>query len=419
MTVDIANQIKEQMQAMVGKIDEANQKQADEIAKFGKASEEAQAEHKEAINGLEARFTAMERLAVNLQQQSQPVSEQKQVEMFNKFLKVANKEAMNSEQVVEYKSAFEKYITRGERQLTPDEVKFLNTASDPSGGYLVVPEVSTTLVNKKFDGRGILEVVAKKTTSGQYEEIIDWEDYDEGFFNNELDLDVSASISTSEQFGKVTFSNDEILYGKKFTRKVLEDAFLNIETDVMGKVDKGMRRTIAQLLLTGTGVNEPKGLLTYTDGTTFGTIEQVETGTSGDLTWADVISTAPASLKDGYHANASFLMRRATFFNLLKEVDTTGQYQLGQMINFMDGQGVSFNILGYPVNFDAGMPAVAGGALAVAFGDFNTGYVYTETPAVSIVRDDTKPTYVEIWKRLRADGKVVDFDAIKLLKIKA
>ena len=110
-------------------------------------------------------------------------------------------------------------------------------------------------------------------------------------------------------------------------------------------------------------------------------------------------------------------MRRATFFGLLAEADQSGKLQIDNMVNLFSAQGLSFNLLGYPVHFDSAMPAVASNALAVAFGDFNEGYILTTTPTVGIVRNETHPDYVQIWQRERHDGKVVNFEAIKLLKI--
>ena len=128
----------------------------------------------------------------------------------------------------------------------------------------------------------------------------------------------------------------------------------------------------------------------------------------------------PASLKDAYHAGAKYIMRRQTFFGLLAEADQSGKLQISDMVNLFSAQGLSFNILGYEVKFDAGMPLVANGALPIAFGDFANGYLLTTTPTQGIVRDDvTNPDFIKIWQRERHDGKVVDFEAIKLLEIKA
>ena len=111
-------------------------------------------------------------------------------------------------------------------------------------------------------------------------------------------------------------------------------------------------------------------------------------------------------------------MQRASFFTLLGEADLQGRLQIENMVNLFSAQGLSFNILGYPVKFDCDMPSIASNALAVAFGDFEEGYILTTTPTVGIVRNETHPDYIQLWQRERHDGKVVNFEAIKLLKIK-
>jgi len=282
---------------------------------------------------------------------------------------------------------------------------------------LVVPEVSPTLINKQFDAYGILEAVGKKTTSGRHEEILDFADYDEGFFSNEKVE--GATVNTTEKYAKITFANEVIKYGKKFSRVALEDAFLNIQSDVFTKMQAGMVRKLGGLVTVGEGNSEPRGLLKYPAGTNFGQIEQVESGTSQALKFTDLISLLPASLKDAYHANAVYAMKRATFFGLLAETDSTGRLQIQFMVNLFGGNGVTKNILGYDVKTDASMPAVAAGALAVAFGDLAQAYLLTTTPTVGVVRDETHPDFILNWLRERHDGKIVNHEAVKLLKIKA
>ena len=325
---------------------------------------------------------------------------------------------LSGEEIKAYNKAVYKYITMGMNALDTEEVKTINTASDAQGGYLVVPEVNTTLINKKFDNYGLYEAVGKRNTAGNYETIVDFADYDESYFTKEMVED--ATLSDGEDYARISFKNDIIKYGKKFSRTALEDTFTNVETDVLAKMRAGMTRTIGELLTKGKGGAYPRGILTYPNGTKFGQIEQIESNASGKLVFKDVISTVPAKLKDVYHANASYIMKRQTFFGLLAEVDQNGKLLISDMINLFSAQGLLMNILGYPVKFDAGMPDVASGALAVAFGDFANAYLLTTTPTLGIVRDDvTNPDFVKVWQRERHDGKVVEFEGIKLLKIKA
>jgi HK97 family phage major capsid protein len=60
------------------------------------------------------------------------------------------------------------------------------------------------------------------------------------------------------------------------------------------------------------------------------------------------------------------------------------------------------------------------GALAIAFGDFDSGYTVAERPDLRILRDpfSAKP-HVLFYATKRVGGDISDFAAIKLLKFGA
>lgn len=408
----------------LAEIQKVHDERAEEFKKVGTDVAELKSAQEQLAQDIEVKVTALEKIAARaVSVTPQAVSEQEYVDKFNANLLAMDKACQREhkefsvEEVKDYAKAFKKYVSRGEKALTAEEQKSLNTATDTQGGYLVIPEVSPTLINKQFDAYGILDAVGKKTTSGRHEEILDFADYDEAYFSNEKVE--GAVVNTTEKYAKITFANEVVKYGKKFSRVALEDAFLNIQSDVFTKMQAGMVRKLGGLVTSGEGNAEPRGLLKYPAGTNFGQIEQVESGEAGALKFTDLISILPAKLKDAYHANAVFAMKRATFFGLLAETDETGRLQIQFMINLFSGNGVTKNILGYDVKTDAGMPDVASGALAVAFGDLAQAYLLTTTPTVGVVRDETHPDYILNWLRERHDGKIVNHEAVKLLKIKA
>lgn len=417
-------QIVEEVKGSISELQAVNDERAEQLKKTGEDIAELQTKQKELAEDLDKKVANLEKVTAQISAvQNVKPEDEEYTARFNKSLEALKKAsgraftALSGDEIKAYNSALKTYVTMGEKALTDEERKAINTANDAQGGYLVVPEIASGLVNKRFDGYGLYEVCGKRNTAGNYEVLVDFADYDEAYMNKETVED--ATLSDGEDYARISFKNDVIKYGKKFSRVALEDTFTNVEADVLGKMRGGMTRTIGELLTNGKGGAYPRGILTYPNGTKFGQIEQIESSVSGKLTFKDVISTIPASLKDGYHANASYLMRRQTFFGLLAEADTTGKLQISDMVNLFSAQGLSLNILGYGVNFDAGMPQVASGALAVAFGDFGEGYILTTTPTLGVVRDDTHPDFVKIWQRERHDGKVVNFEAIKLLKIKA
>ena len=414
-----------EVKTAISDLQAVNDERAEQLNKTGNDIAELQAKQKELAEDLDRKVGALEKVTATLSQVREVKAEDKEyIENFNKSLQAMKQgqgrtfKEMSAEEIKAYNNALFKYITMGEKSLDMEELKTINTANDAQGGYLVVPEVAPTLINKKFDNYGLLEICGKRPTAGNYEVIVDFADYDDSYFTKEMIED--ASLGDGEDYARISFKNDIVKYGKKFSRTALEDTFTNVETDVLAKMKAGMTRTLGKLLTTGQGGALPRGILTYNAGTQFGQIERIESTQSGKVIFADVISKMPASLKDAYHAGAKYVMRRQTFFGLLAEADQSGKLQISDMVNLFSAQGLSFNILGYEVKFDAGMPLVASGALPIAFGDFANGYLLTTTPTQGIVRDDvTNPDFIKIWQRERHDGKVVDFEAIKLLQIKA
>jgi len=421
--VDV-NKLVEEIKGTVSDLQTANDERVKQLNKTGEDITELQNKQKELAETLDKKIADFEKVVANISAVANKKPEDTEyIDRFNKSLEALKKasgrefKAMSGEEIKAYNDALKVYVTRGEKALTDEERKAINTANDAQGGYLVVPELASGLINKKFDGYGLYEICGKRNTAGQYEVLVDFADYDKSFFTKETVED--ATIADGEDFARISFNNDVLKYGKKFSRVALEDTFTNVEADVLGKMRAGMTRTVGGYLTTGQGGSKPRGILTYPAGTQFGKIEQIQSNESGKLVFKDVISTVPAKLKDAYHNSAKYIMQRATFFGLLAEADQSGKLQISDMVNLFSAQGLSLNILGYEVKFDAGMPAVAANALAVAFGDFANAYLLTTTPTLGVVRDDTHPDYVKIWQRERHDGKVVDFEGIKLLKIKA
>lgn len=328
------------------------------------------------------------------------------------------------EQMKLYKKVFDKFFKRGEKGVaydggfSPEELKFINTIIDPQGGYLVAPQYNMNITPKAFDGRAIIEIAGRVTTSsGEYIEVLDAADYEDAEFSNELSD--APSDADNEDFKLLRFFPTEQIYTKKISRNALEDQFVTVQYH-LDRMNAGAVREAAGDFLTGNGADKPRGFLTYPSGTAInGEVEQLESSTSGVFDWDDVLDILPSALKDDYHGNASYLMRRASFFKLLIDKDGQSRYQIGNQINFFDRSGLSLSILGSPVKWDAGMPAVAANALAVAYGNFNEAYLIVDRVGFSIIRDETNPKFIIMNLRRRLTGGLKVGEAAKILKIKA
>ncbi len=79
------------------------------------------------------------------------------------------------------------------------------------------------------------------------------------------------------------------------------------------------------------------------------------------------------------------------------------------------GEGAS--LLGFGVVEAKDMPNISTDSTAIAFGDFNRGYLIVDRAGIRVLRDpySAKP-YVLFYTTKRVGGDVQDFDAIKLVR---
>lgn len=175
-------------------------------------------------------------------------------------------------------------------------------------------------------------------------------------------------------------------------------------------------RLEATAFISGNGTTAPKGILTYTAGTSFGQVQQVNSGTDGAVT-ADGLINLYYALKDEYAKRATFLMHRTTAqaVRLLKE-STTNQYLWQPGLT----AGTPDTLLGVPVVLAADMPIADEDALSVALGDFKRAYMIVDRVGIRTLRDPyTAKPFVKFYTTKRVGGKVVNTEALKLLKLAA
>jgi len=73
--------------------------------------------------------------------------------------------------------------------------------------------------------------------------------------------------------------------------------------------------------------------------------------------------------------------------------------------------------MGFPIAESEDMPDFGADTFALAFGDFNRGYLIVDRIGVRVLRDpySSKP-YVLFYTTKRVGGGVQNFEAIKLMK---
>ena len=128
----------------------------------------------------------------------------------------------------------------------------------------------------------------------------------------------------------------------------------------------------------------------------------------------DALITLFYSLKDAYMRRASFLMNRTTIQQVRLLKSTTSEYIWQPSLV----AGSPDTLLGAPVYMASDMPIAAANSLSVAVGDFQSAYQIVDRQGISILRDPfTEKPFIKFYATARVGGDVVNFDAIKLMKL--
>ena len=203
------------------------------------------------------------------------------------------------------------------------------------------------------------------------------------------------------------------------TTEMIEDAYLDVEGWLARKVADKFARTQNSTFVTGNGVGQPRGFLTYAAWASEGVyerdkIEQVNMGSAAALN-ADGLIKLQNSLKEGYQGNAVFGMKRTTFGAAL-QLKGSDNYFFSPVL-LANGQA-SIQLLGRPVVFMDDMPAIAANALSVVYADFSMAYTILDRVGLQVLRDPfTNKGFVTYYTTQRVGGDVTSFDAIKIGKV--
>lgn len=327
-------------------------------------------------------------------------------------------EPLDEKGVDEYKAAHARYLRKGDRLLTAEEVKTLSVGSDPDGGYYVTPDTGGRIVKKVYETSPIRQIASQQTISIDALEGI--EDLDEAGAGYAGEKTLSGD-QTTPQVGKWRIPVFWIDTEPKTTQQLLDDSAVDIEAWLSGKVSDKFGRFENKEFVTG--ATNIRGFTSYTtaedsgSGVTWGSIGYVKTGVSSDFASsnpADQILDLIGLLKAAYLPNARFVTRRSVVTKIRKFKDGTTNAYLWQPSFVM---GDPERIAGYPVTRAEDMPTLAAGSLSLAFGDFSQAYQIVDRQGIRVLRDNlTSKPYVKFYTTKRTGGGVLNFEALKFLK---
>jgi len=318
----------------------------------------------------------------------------------------------------EHKQAFESYVRKGETQgLFEIEAKSMSVGTNADGGYLVPSETETEigrLLTAASPIRAIAAVRQVSTTVYKKPFAIT------GAATGWVGETAARPETTSPTLAELQFPAMELYAMPAATQALLDDAAVNLDQWIAEEVQRAFAVQESTAFVTGNGTNRPKGFLAYTNVSdaswSWGNIGYVATGVSGAFPASnpsDKLIDFIYTLKSGYRQNARFVMNRKTQSAIRKFKDVDGNY-IWQPAATADGQA---SLMNFAITESEDMPDIAADAYALAFGDFNSGYLVVDRVGVRVLRDpySAKP-YVLFYTTKRVGGGVQNFEAIKLMK---
>ena len=330
---------------------------------------------------------------------------------------------LSQDAYAQYKSGFFKLMSGVTvDSLSADERKAMSAGSDPDGGYLLPHSTQGRMVTKLYEQSIMRQIADVQTISTEkIEGVVDDDEADAGWVS-ELG---TRSDSGTPQVRRWEIATHEMYAMPKVSQKLIDDAAVDVEAWLAGKVADKFARIEGTAFWSGNGVGQPRGLCSYTtvdtnDGSrAWGQFQFVKSGANGAFhtTQFDPIVDLQGAMKDHFLPNAQWVMRREvrTAARKLKE-STTNRYlwEPGMQV------GAPERLNGYPVRVDQYMPALATDSLSLAFGDFRQAYTIVDRIGVRTLRDPfTAKPYVVFYSTKRTGGGAMNFEAVKFLKFSA
>lgn len=299
------------------------------------------------------------------------------------------------------------------------EVKTLIAGNNPDGGYFIRPERSATMIKRIFETSPMRAHANIETTSSDsLEMVIDDDEATSGGWTGETS---TRGETDTPEIGMLVIPAHEQFAQPKATQKMLDDAGFDLESWLGGKVTRKMTRTENTAFVSGDGSQKPRGFLSLSAWSVAGTyernkLEQINSGVSAQFT-GDGIKDLQNSLIEDYQANAIFVMKRASFQNIITLKDGTGAYLLDPRSLKAGDTKV---LLGKEVVFMHDMQAIAADALAMAYGDFGVGYTIVDRIGFRVLRDAfTSKPFIKFYTTKRTGGDVTNYESIKIQKLAA
>lgn len=353
----------------------------------------------ETVTGIDSRLTALEDSVGNIAKSAERI-EQK---LNRPGATVETKAAPEKAEA----KAFTGFLRHGREALPADEVKALRVADDTTGGYLApdqfvaevikgIVEISPVRQAAKVGSTAAGSVILPKRTGRPTASWVG---------------EVEDRPETGSTYGQVEIPVHEMACYVDVSLRLLEDAAVNIESEVASDLAEEFGRLEGVALVNGNGVKKPVGFMSDPGVGYTATGNAATLGTAPADTLIGFIYAMPA-----FYRNAGAWMMNGTTLAALRKLKD-GQGNFLWQPSFRDGEPET--ILGRPVIEAPDMPDIGSAAEPIAFGDFARAYRIYDRVSLSLMRDPFSQAtngLVRFHARRRLGAGVVLPEAIRKLR---
>ncbi|MEU0634389.1 phage major capsid protein [Streptomyces sp. NPDC005989] len=285
---------------------------------------------------------------------------------------------------------------------TPRDMRALSKLTPGAGGNTVPISFYNQLVQHMIETSGVLQAgpTVLRTASGEQMQIPKTTAHSA---SAGIVAEAGTLAPNEPTFGQVPLDAYKYGFLLQTSHELVNDTGVDLAGYLSMQAGRALGNGFGAHLVTGTGTNQPNGVLT---AATLG-VTGATTAAAGAFT-ADELIDLSYSVISPYRSSTScgWLMRDATVAKVRKLKDQQGQYLWQPSIQV----GAPDTLLGKPLHTDPNMPAVALGAKSVLFGDFST-YFVRQVETIRFERSDDfafNTDLITYRAILRGDGDQVD-----------
>jgi HK97 family phage major capsid protein len=296
--------------------------------------------------------------------------------------------------------------------LPDDQRKALSTFNLGASGFLMAPEMSATILSCIEDVTDLTGLMANITISGpSVKFMVDNEIWDTAAWACESQCFANnPTQQIGDGLGEVELKPESLRYIVCTSRDLLEDANVNIESWLLGKVNRAFRNQISSSIVSGDGIGKPLGILRSG-------MPICDTGSltpAGQFGWQDLVLLKYQVPTTFQGPGTSYLMNGNTFGLTLTMSDAMGR-PIMLASPLVAGQYI---IAGSPVVIANQMPDAVPGATPVAFANWKQLYMVVNRKAVTMQQDPYSAGFCVLFKfEARIGGAPLCVNAGRLLRI--